>query len=383
MNLAFYYHVPISKSELGVFLPEYLGRFIQGLNVQVNQLYLIAHSDLGEGESQIADDIVIIDLGIKKNSLHRSIFSKKTLQPVFNHLADIDAFLIRSPSPLAPAFSQFRKYDKQVFYYVVGDYLSGAHNMVVTSLRTWAIKTYLKWNHKQFMKAIKNHKTLVNSYGLKEKLVSFTNQIVVVPTTTLVKNDLYIRNREFKAPYKILYTGRFDFQKGLRELIDAFGALRKRGVNVELHFVGWEDGQSVETYLRNKAKDLGMTENVFFHGKKKVGEELNQMYRMADIYCIPSYHEGFPRTIWEAGANQLPVIATKVGGIPHIIEDGKHAILIPPKDSQAIAEAVLEIIHNDNLRILITNQLFEMASENVTEIRSKEIVQLLKNSMAR
>jgi glycosyltransferase involved in cell wall biosynthesis len=77
--------------------------------------------------------------------------------------------------------------------------------------------------------------------------------------------------------------------------------------------------------------EFGVESNVKFHGKKSIGPVLNAVYQSCDIYVIPSYHEDLPKTIWEAMANGMPVIATKVGAIPEYLTNEKNVVLIEPK----------------------------------------------------
>src|SRR5690606_13593789 len=114
--------------------------FIDSLSTNVEKLYLLAHTMPGTGEYQLkSSNIHLVDLGVKTNSLHRGLYSSKVLKPVNIILDRIDTFLVRSPSPLAPAFSRYAKAGKPVFYYVVGDYSHGADLMSVNSPKDLAI----------------------------------------------------------------------------------------------------------------------------------------------------------------------------------------------------------------------------------------------------
>lgn len=381
MNLAFYYHIPASKKKNTLILPGYLGLFVDALANNVEKLYLIAHTSEDAKDYILkSPNIELIDLGLKTNSVHRAVFFKKVLKPVFKTLHDIDAFLIRSPSPLAPAFSRFRKYDKPVFYYIVGDYAHGANNMKIMSPRDLAIKWFLKWNHNAFMEVIKKRKVIINSPGLQQGISKFASKTFIVPSSTLTESDfLRVKEQNRSEVTKVLYTGRFDVQKGLIELTNAIYKLQNAGFNIELHLVGWDDNPTkpVENQIKDLSEELGISDNVVFHGKKQVGKQLNQIYRMADIYCIPSYHEGFPRTIWEAMANRLPVIATRVGGIPYFLEDGKDALLIEPKSTEEIIEALQQILRDKTLAQSLIENGFKKASENTVEKRAKELIEYL------
>lgn len=138
----------------------------------------------------------------------------------------------------------------------------------------------------------------------------------------------------------------------------------------------------VESILKAQAVEWGLHSHVFFHGKKSVGEALNAMYRQADIYVIPSYQEGFPRTIWEAMANSCPVIATRVGSIPHYLEHEHHALLIEPKDVGGIVEAVKRLLSDEVLRQKLISNGYALAQTNTLEIQTKRLVQILKEHLS-
>lgn len=381
MNLAFYYHIPVGVSNNQLSLPGYIGLFVDALARNVYQLYLIAHTHPNQEDFVLtSENIVLIDLGKKTSSLHRGLFPSMALKKINGYIKNIDAFLVRSPSPLAPAFAKYRKKGVPVYYYIVGSYSHGGDFMQIKSPRDLAIRYFLKWNHYKFMQSIQDQKVLVNSPALLGEISNVTKKIKLIQSSTLMEDDLL---KEKKArtggKRKVLYTGRLDFSKGLMELTMAVGQLVSSGYHLELHLVGWEDdpSKSVENEITRTAHELGIAKHVVFHGKKKVGPELNEMYRMADIYCIPSYHEGFPRTIWEAMANRLPVIATRVGGIPFFLKNKEDAILIEPRSTEQIVNALTTTIDNPEIVDKLIINGFEKAKQNTVTRRAQELISYL------
>ena len=89
-------------------------------------------------------------------------------------------------------------------------------------------------------------------------------------------------------------------------------------------------------------------------------------------------NEGFPRTIWEAMAHSMPVVATKVGSIPFFLNDNDNCLLIKPKSVKKLYNAIKKIINDKNLRKKIIKNGFKLASEQTIENRSKEMVHHLK-----
>lgn len=387
MILAFYYHIPIAKKEYGLFIPSYLGVFLDSLAASVTQLYVVLHeanaSQSLECDYQLkSNNISWINLGLKTPAWHRDLFYNKVLKNKLNELEKCDAFIVRSPSPLAPYFHKFLSYKTKLFFMVVGDYLDGATHLKSSSFRDRLIYQYLKYNDRNFTKQIKKTAILVNSIGLFDKYKTIAKSIHLIKTTTLSSNDFYIREDTCQSDtIELLYTGRIDVAKGLLELLEATNILIKENYHLVLNIVGWEQddiARPVENKMKAIAKNVGIEKQLIFHGRKTVGPALNKMYQQADIYVIPSYHEGFPRTIWEAMANSLPVIATKVGGIPSYLTHEKNAFLIEPKRVDEIVSGIKNIIENKPLRKQLIANAIELAKENTLEVQTKNMISIIK-----
>ena len=85
-----------------------------------------------------------------------------------------------------------------------------------------------------------------------------------------------------------------------------------------------------------------------------------------DIFVLPSLKEGLPYTILEAGLAKLPVIATNVGGIPEIIKDGEAGLLVPPANSEELANAIKKLTNNPNLREKLADNLHQKITQEFT-----------------
>ena len=168
----------------------------------------------------------------------------------------------------------------------------------------------------------------------------------------------------------------------MKELFYAFKELTRNFKNLHLNIVGWEDDLSkpVEKKLRGISQILDISEKVTFHGFKNVGAELNQVYKSSDIYVIPSYHEGFPRTIWEAMANSVPVVSTNVGSIPFFLKDNYSALLIKPKNTEEIVSSVTKLINNSDLRKTLIIEGIKLSKELTLDKQTKKLINILKKS---
>lgn len=387
LKLAFYYHIPLNPDANHFFVPGYLGVFIDSIANEVDALYLVMHKantiEISGCDYQIkSKNIIWINLGLKTPAWHRAIFHSKILKRTLGQIADCEVFLVRSPSPLAPYFHKYIKQTKLVFL-VVGDYAESATQKINKNFRDIIINLYLKNNDYLFRKRMLHTDVIANSPVLFEKYKENNKSIHLIKTTTLSKDDFFYRKDTCLNPtIQILYTGLIDSSKGLFELVEAVALLKQTIPNIKLNLVGWEEDEQskpIKQALQKKADELGIGHHIIFHGKKSIGEELNTFYRMADIYVIPSYEEGFPRTIWEAMANSVPVVATTVGGIPYYLKNKIDAILIKPRSAEDIATAINTIIENPELRQSLISNGMKQAENNTLEYQSKKLLNIITN----
>ena len=112
--------------------------------------------------------------------------------------------------------------------------------------------------------------------------------------------------------------------------------------------------------LRVLAESLGLNEAVVFTGRLD-RDAMAKAYRKADLAINPSLVDNMPNSVLEALAGGIPVISTKVGGVPFIVSDEQTALLVPPKSPDAMAEAVLRLMHDSALsEKLVANGLAEV-----------------------
>jgi len=127
---------------------------------------------------------------------------------------------------------------------------------------------------------------------------------------------------------------RLDARKGLPYLIQAMAQIRSDLPNARLLIGG--DGED-RPALEREARALGLTGRVEFVGAMS---ESAHFYRQLDLFVLPSLDEAFGLVLLEAMAAGLPVIGTRVGGVPEILEDGQQGLLVAPADSHALAKAI-------------------------------------------
>ena len=223
--------------------------------------------------------------------------------------------------------------------------------------------------------------------GLKRKILMLTDRLTcacathVIPEGEGVKNDL-LKNRITKKPMKVLgygnvrgidmvrfdrrpevmalaqkikkddvftfvFVGRIVRDKGINELCQAL-ALLSGIAPVRLLLVGpYEDDLNP---ISQPSKDIIENNPSVEYFGSKYGDELLACYAAADCFVFPSYREGFPNTVLEAGAMGLPSIVTDINGSREIIVQGENGVVIPPKDADALYQAMLDMIRYKAVR---------------------------------
>jgi len=175
----------------------------------------------------------------------------------------------------------------------------------------------------------------------------------------------------------ILFVGRLEKRKGLEYLIGACGLLKKRFSNFRLIVVG--PGTRLRPGYERMAGSLGI--DIIFTGR--AGDtELAEYYRTADIYCSPATHgESFGIVLLEAMACGKPVVASSIEGYASVLHHGEDGLLVEPKNEEALAKALLEVIEDRSLREkLSSNGIINAQKYSWTNV-SQRVLDLYKTVM--
>lgn len=157
-----------------------------------------------------------------------------------------------------------------------------------------------------------------------------------------VEPDLFELRQHTGRGKKLLFVGRLAAAKGLPILLDALAKLD----DVSLEIAG--DGPD-RLMLIEQARRLGISERVHFLGYQSQAQ-VRDLLKQADIFVLTSFAEGVPVVLMEAMAAGVPVITTRIAGIPELVEDGKSGLLISPGDAGATAAAIHQLVEDPSLR---------------------------------
>ena len=177
-----------------------------------------------------------------------------------------------------------------------------------------------------------------------------------------LKKELKIAENDFV----FVFVGRIVSDKGINELIHAFKKIMKSDFTIKLLLVGEEENE-IDPLNQNTRKELFENENIIKVGFQK---DVRPYLAISNVLILPTYREGFPNVVMQAGAMGLPTIVTNINGCNEIVEEGKNGIIIPVKNIIAIEEAVLKI-KNDTV---FFENLKKNAREMITSRYEQKIV---------
>ncbi len=167
------------------------------------------------------------------------------------------------------------------------------------------------------------------------------------------ENDRNFLRREFgfaADDYLVGIVAALEDHKGHTYLFQATRLVRKHSDKIKLIVVGTG---SLRLELESQAQELGIEDIVFFLGFR---EDVPRILASLDLFVLSSHLEGLGSSILDAMASRLPVVATTAGGIPEVVRHGETGWLVPPKDPEALAAAIIQLYHDRPLAERLAQQ---------------------------
>ena len=174
-----------------------------------------------------------------------------------------------------------------------------------------------------------------------EKMTTVRNVPAIEPEIYSLEKDTFSKDIGIPSGSKTVgFVGRLEPVKGCRHFIQAVSIVVKSDPDVCFVIVG--EGSERES-LERQSRKHGLENRVYFCGFR---DDMASVFRALDLYVLPSLNEGVPLTLLEAMFYGVPVIATRVGGVPEVIRHGINGMLVSPKDSQGLAKSIVESLIN-------------------------------------
>jgi len=203
--------------------------------------------------------------------------------------------------------------------------------------------------------------TLVSPTLEKDMRLFAKNKVSVIANGIDIPENPPLRTN--RDALHLLCLGRIEKEKGMHHAVKAMVEFKDQ--NITLDIVG--SGPYLDEVKALIGK-LELEESVLCHGRVE-DDELSKLFALADVYLMPTTRqEGLPLTILEAMANGLPVIASDIGGISQVIEDGGDGLLVKPGDVSELISAIRILKDNEDMRIQLSNA----ARKTIEDKYSKE-----------
>jgi N,N'-diacetylbacillosaminyl-diphospho-undecaprenol alpha-1,3-N-acetylgalactosaminyltransferase len=144
------------------------------------------------------------------------------------------------------------------------------------------------------------------------------------------------------------FVGRLVFEKGIRELLEAAINISKTKQRIKFLIIGWADSHNPSCISHEYINNLKSYSNIIFLGKRN---DVRDILSITNIFVLPTYREGFPRSVLEAMAMNLPIISTDVPGVREAVKQDLNGVLVPVKNVEKLANAITLLADNHSEQI--------------------------------
>ncbi|MDR4506265.1 MAG: glycosyltransferase [Candidatus Scalindua sp.] len=169
-------------------------------------------------------------------------------------------------------------------------------------------------------------------------------------------NNIRLNTRNLKNDtLSILFVGKLCFEKGIKELLNTFKLLSKEHKHLHLIMVG---KNTIPKWIESFIKENQMYDSITLTGPVD-HEDLKKYYSSASIFVLPSHIEGMPTVMFEAMANRLPIIISRVGGVEEVIKEGINGLLVEPRSEEELHRKLNLVIKEKSLRDAIGMKAYD------------------------
>ena len=221
--------------------------------------------------------------------------------------------------------------------------------------------------------------TVVHGKKLIDKFKDCSDTVVeTVPMISINKEDMFFRiDTCNQQPIRLLYVGAIIPRKGIEYLIKAIALVLEEGHNIRLSLVGGED-ENYGTQMRNLVKDLGITDYVNFEGYITDKQKLLEFYRTSDIFILPSLGEGFPRVLYEAMSQGVPIITSRIDTIWEVLKEENIVLFVTPQSAEEIACAISYVSENKDFRTEVIQAGYRFVRNRIGRTLAQQLLALLQ-----
>ena len=384
MKLGLVYHMPFWRAADGT-LREVEGsfaRYVDSLAPYFDEVVLavpVLDSARGAGTPIRAANVTLAPLPHFDGPVHFYPRLASIVPRLARFVRGVDVLHARVPTPAAIfAFRLARLFGRPSFVLVVGDLAALAATMPYRGVKKALWRMYTAFEERNVQWIADRALTFANGAALARKHSRPGRAVVETRTTTIGTADLSSRDDTCAAGHvRLLSVSRIDPRKGLRVLPDVVRELSARGIDVSLDIVGpavGAPGEAEQRAIAARAAAVGVADRVRLAGAVPL-ERLLPLYRDYDVFVLPTLPgEGIPRVLLEAMTGGLPVVTTRVAGIPGLVTHELNGLLVDEPTVGAIADAVQRIVVDGGRRRRLIATGYETARAHTLEAQAARMM---------
>ncbi len=363
--------VPLSLATLIKGQPRYLSKYFD--------ITLISSS--GELIERVIENEKVRVITIDMSRKITPISDLKSLIKLYITLREIKPDIVYSFTPKAGLLSMIASCLLRVkyrVYNIVGMPLMEAKSIKMTILKLVERVTYTCATH-----------LFTNSYGLREYIKEnlTKREIDIIYNGSINGVDIdYFKDSFSKAQkekirdklgikredFVLLFVGRVVRDKGIDELIEAFEILNSKFQNLKLLIVG-EYEEHLNPLKSKTIKTVQSNKNIIQVGFQK---DIRDFLAISNLFILPSYREGLPNSLLEAGSFGLPLVASNINGCNEVVIDGENGLLVEPKSIDDLIEKITTLIEDrklyNKLKSNIRNSIIKRYNQSDFLVNLKE-----------
>jgi glycosyltransferase involved in cell wall biosynthesis len=391
MKLGIVYHMPFWRTADGGLreLEGSFARYVDSLAPYFDEISLCVPTldrPSGEGTAIRSSNVTLASMPSYEGPAQFYPKLPLTLPKLAAWVRSLDLLHCRVPTPAAPfAFAFARLMAKPAFILVVGDLRALLPTMPYRGLKKIVWRAYTEFEE-QGMQWMSDHSLAFgNGVALSEKHSRPNHRVVQTTTTTISATDIATRTDTCQGrPVRILTVSRIDPRKGLRVLPAAIAQLLSRGIDATIDIVGPSIGRPGDEEKRAIAADAAarhVESHINVVGPVPL-DELLPLYRKYDVFVLPTLPgEGIPRVLMESMTAGMPVVTTRVSGIPSLITHEVNGLLIDENSGRAVADAVERVVNDAALRRRLIANGYETARGRTLEAQAAKMMAVVSQEL--
>jgi glycosyltransferase involved in cell wall biosynthesis len=371
MKLGIAYHMPFWRGDDGT-LREVEGsfaRYVDSLAPYFDEVVVCApvmKTGQGAGTPVRAGNVRLAPLPYFAGPVQFYPQLPAMIGPMVRFVREIDLLHCRIPTPAAFFLDLIARWMRRpMFSLVVTDLEALRSSMPYTGLKRQVWHAYTIWEERTVQRMADRSLTFANGSALAAKHSRPNHPVIETRTTTIDREDI-VEHDDLRPGQRVrlLTVCRLDPRKGLRILPEVVQSLVECGHDATIDLIGPSIGalgDAERSAIEADAAARGVAGRVRFLGAVPL-DELLRRYRDYDLFVLPTLPgEGIPRVLLEAMANGLPLVTSRVSGIPSLVEHEINGLLVDSPSASSVASALRRLVEDGPLRRRLRANGYETA----------------------